>query len=71
MGNDVTTGTRFVQSMALIDEMKAITGSYNKASKMHGKHLNLSNLVPMLSARRQQRAARRWKENTSHGHART
>lgn len=36
MEQGVTSGTRFAQSMALMDEMKAIAGSYNKASKLLG-----------------------------------
>jgi len=36
MGQDVTTATRYPQSMALMEEMKSICGSYNKASKKLG-----------------------------------
>lgn len=36
MGQDVTIGTKYPQSIALMDELRAIAGSYNKASKLLG-----------------------------------
>lgn len=36
MGHDVTSETRFPQSLALMDEAKAIYGSYNKAAQAFG-----------------------------------
>jgi len=36
MGQDVTRATRYPTSMALMNEMRSIHGSYNKASKALG-----------------------------------